>query len=317
MIYTFYSFKGGVGRTMALANVAELFYRAGLKVLMVDWDLESPGLEQFFPIHMEMLLETPGVMDMLLEYKRRMAAGLTGSEREEHLLADVLEASLVEVYPDASGTGRLWLFPAGKRLNEHLAKYARSILTFDWLDFYQNWEGEVFFEWLRKQFERIADIVLIDSRTGMTEIGGVCTYQLADVIVMLCAPNRQNLNGTCEMAQRFRGPWVQELRSRRSLDVLIVPARIELGESALLDKFHEEFVRLFEPFVPRERGIDIHQLWQAGIPYIPKYAFAESVAVREVELASTAPMAASFRQLSQLMARLWSGASYLESTSER
>ncbi len=48
MIYTFYSYKGGVGRTMALANVAELFLRQGRRVLMIDWDLEAPGLEQFF-----------------------------------------------------------------------------------------------------------------------------------------------------------------------------------------------------------------------------------------------------------------------------
>jgi cellulose biosynthesis protein BcsQ len=41
MIYTFYSYKGGVGRSMALVNIAELFYQAGLKVLMVDLDLES------------------------------------------------------------------------------------------------------------------------------------------------------------------------------------------------------------------------------------------------------------------------------------
>src|SRR4051794_39095955 len=54
MIYTFYSYKGGVGRTMALANVAEVFYRAGLRVLMVDWDLESPGLERYFPEQQEM-----------------------------------------------------------------------------------------------------------------------------------------------------------------------------------------------------------------------------------------------------------------------
>src|SRR5260370_4632282 len=48
MIYTFYSFKGGVGRSMALANVAEWLYLQGLRVVMVDWDLEAPGLETFF-----------------------------------------------------------------------------------------------------------------------------------------------------------------------------------------------------------------------------------------------------------------------------
>ena len=45
IIYTFYSFKGGVGRTMALANVAALLAKWGYSVLVVDWDLEAPGLE--------------------------------------------------------------------------------------------------------------------------------------------------------------------------------------------------------------------------------------------------------------------------------
>ena len=48
MIYTFYSYKGGVGRSMAMANVAECFCQQGLDVLMIDWDLEAPGLESFF-----------------------------------------------------------------------------------------------------------------------------------------------------------------------------------------------------------------------------------------------------------------------------
>ena len=47
-IVTFYSYKGGVGRSMALANIAVLLARRGLKVLMVDWDFEAPGLDRYF-----------------------------------------------------------------------------------------------------------------------------------------------------------------------------------------------------------------------------------------------------------------------------
>jgi MinD-like ATPase involved in chromosome partitioning or flagellar assembly len=39
MIYTFYSYKGGVGRSMALANIEEWFYLQGLRVVMIDWVL--------------------------------------------------------------------------------------------------------------------------------------------------------------------------------------------------------------------------------------------------------------------------------------
>ncbi len=47
-VVTFYSFKGGVGRTMALANVAWILASRGKRVLAVDWDVEAPGLHSYF-----------------------------------------------------------------------------------------------------------------------------------------------------------------------------------------------------------------------------------------------------------------------------
>jgi cellulose biosynthesis protein BcsQ len=44
---TFYSFKGGVGRTMSLLNVACILAGRGRRVLMIDFDLEAPGLTLF------------------------------------------------------------------------------------------------------------------------------------------------------------------------------------------------------------------------------------------------------------------------------
>ena len=40
---TFYSFKGGVGRTMALINAAAILAGRGRRVLMIDFDLEAPA----------------------------------------------------------------------------------------------------------------------------------------------------------------------------------------------------------------------------------------------------------------------------------
>ena len=99
MIFTFYSFKGGVGRTMALANVAELLYQRGLKVLMVDFDLEAPGLERFFDVsnqdekpekrNIPEVLYSPnevidhrGVIDLLLSYKQSYSFHLPNQESE-------------------------------------------------------------------------------------------------------------------------------------------------------------------------------------------------------------------------------------------
>ena len=46
-IITFYSYKGGSGRTMALSNVAWILASNGCRVLLIDWDLDAPGLHRF------------------------------------------------------------------------------------------------------------------------------------------------------------------------------------------------------------------------------------------------------------------------------
>jgi hypothetical protein len=111
MIYTFYSYKGGVGRSMAVANVAEWLYRQGLRVVMVDWDLEAPGLESFFyqsKQELDAVRSQLGLIDMLTAYKRMFprlplprtqTPGAPGQPAREHLAATlaVLEERLPPV----------------------------------------------------------------------------------------------------------------------------------------------------------------------------------------------------------------------------
>lgn len=52
MFITFYSYKGGVGRSLALANIACLMAEDEehpQRVLVWDFDLEAPGLYKLFP----------------------------------------------------------------------------------------------------------------------------------------------------------------------------------------------------------------------------------------------------------------------------
>ena len=69
-VITFYSFKGGVGRTMALANVAfRLADVHALDVVAVDWDLEAPGLHTFFGVSSETASASRGVLDYFEEWR--------------------------------------------------------------------------------------------------------------------------------------------------------------------------------------------------------------------------------------------------------
>src|SRR5258708_5542744 len=68
-VVTFYSYKGGTGRTMAVANVAWILASNGCKVLTIDWDLEAPGLHRYFQPFLEdpELASTPGMMDYFVD----------------------------------------------------------------------------------------------------------------------------------------------------------------------------------------------------------------------------------------------------------
>src|SRR5262245_55706456 len=70
-IITFYSYKGGTGRSMVMANVAHILTTgesyASPKVLLIDWDLEAPGLERFFGAS---AAAAPGLIDYLTDMKR-------------------------------------------------------------------------------------------------------------------------------------------------------------------------------------------------------------------------------------------------------
>ncbi len=66
---------------------------------------------------------------------------------------------------------------------------------------YENQHGYLFFEDTKLQWEESIkpDYVLIDSRTGHTDVGGICTRQFADAVVLMFAPNKQNLGSASRM----------------------------------------------------------------------------------------------------------------------
>jgi cellulose biosynthesis protein BcsQ/energy-coupling factor transporter ATP-binding protein EcfA2 len=273
MICTFYSYKGGVGRSMALANVADRLCRQRLKTLIIDFDLEAPGLERFFPIETQAARQNQGLLDLLVAYKLAMSQPVGRGTRD----FQKLERYIFPIYFELPGGGSLHLLPAGMRADEaQLSNYAYQLRTFDWQEFYFDWGGELFFQWLTLEIGKRYDVALVDSRTGVTEMGGVCAYQLADVLVMLCAPNAQNLLGTREVLRNFNSERVRALRKNRALNVLVAPARVQ-QDSPELDKFRSAFA-VFEDSAPvllKAMGLSF---WDLMMPYDPAFAFEERLA---------------------------------------
>jgi len=295
VIYTFYSYKGGVGRSMALANVGKWLALQGVRVVMIDWDLEAPGLESFFSSSQEevdRIREELGVIDLLTAYKTQ-APTLDLPETGRDTVVDALQEQLPPLKPvlvpiDVGETSAapLWLLPAGWRRGDRFGDYATAVQTFDWRGFYADYHGEAYFEWMRRQLlaPDLADIVLIDSRTGVTEMGGVCTRQLADVVVSFCVPNIQNLEGVADMVASFKRPDIASTRGR-DLEVVVVPTRIDQSEIDRRNLFEREFRSRMDGYTPFAFQKFNRQFWDLKIPYISKYAYEEVLAIGAREAA--------------------------------
>lgn len=266
---------------MALANAADILARMGFRVLMIDFDLEAPGLEHYFPVDQKLIRAHAGLFDLILNYKAAMASSLTTGQQVQDFrrLQDLF---IVSIYPRLPSGGKLDLMPAGCRgTDEQLSEYALGLRQFDWQDFYFNFGGEVFFEWLRRSLNlKLYDAVLVDSRTGVTEMGGICAYQLADTIIVMCASNQQNLDGTRDVVNNFFSHRVQTLRAGRELKLLVVPSRVEMRDQTLLTDFRDRFKHMFEERIPKELTEAGMTYWDLMIPYEPRNAFQERVIVQ-------------------------------------
>src|SRR5437870_4968451 len=83
-VITFYSYKGGTGRSMSLANVAWILASSGKRVLVIDWDLEAPGLHRYFAPFLpdRELAATDGVIDFVYRYVEAALAPEAGEDAE-------------------------------------------------------------------------------------------------------------------------------------------------------------------------------------------------------------------------------------------
>jgi MinD-like ATPase involved in chromosome partitioning or flagellar assembly len=206
-ITTFYSFKGGVGRTQALVNVGAELAQRGRRVLLVDFDLEAPGIDTYpLPRPKD---PTPGVVEFVTDY-------LESGEAPD------ASRYIYESPGVGQNGGRLWIMSAGNQDDT----YARRLGEINWNQLYVERSGYLLFEDLKMQWQEVLapDYVFIDSRTGHSDVSGICTRQLPDAVVIVFFPTDQNLRGLPKVVHDIRS---EEMGPRRKkIDVLFAMANI-------------------------------------------------------------------------------------------
>ena len=299
-VITFYSYKGGTGRTMALANIAYLMAKrrapwSERDVLMLDWDLEAPGLHRYArQLLVKRLAEAeraettldahPGLIDLFLELDDRIPQtddpyqGQTAEEARAAFAEIALDRFIIPT--DQPG---LFLLKAGRFDDD----YSYRVNTFDWERLYVRSPRlmRVFAEILAERFA----YVLIDSRTGVTDISNICTMLMPDKLVLVFTPNRQSLTGVkhlIEQAVAYR----EQADDPRPLGVFPLPSRIDVSLPRLERTWRrgdagagiQGYQPLFEALFTRvydlkECNLDAY-FDEVKIQHVADYAYGEEIA---------------------------------------
>jgi cellulose biosynthesis protein BcsQ len=295
-ILTFYSYKGGTGRTMALANVAWILAANGRRVLAVDWDLESPGLHRYFHPFLtdKKLRSSRGVIDLIRDFASAAVdpnATFASDEEWYRRYADVEReaVSLAWRFPDF---GVIDLLPAGQQD----PSYSSAVSTFDWPAFYERLNGGIFLQALRDNMRQHYDYVLIDSRTGLSDTAGICTVHLPDVVVDCFTLSEQSIDGAVSVADS-----IANQRRAEPIRIRPVPMRVEDAEQLKLEA-GRDYARLrFGPYL----GLDAEaadQYWgDVEIPYKPFFAYEEILAVFGERSRQEHSLLASFERLTNAL----------------
>ena len=307
-VVTFYSFKGGTGRTMALANVAWILAANGLRVLVADWDLESPGLHKFLQPFLDAdVSDKPGIVDFIRRYEWAAADARikpedleTGSE-ESRLAARRAVTGLIDLHIglgmdyalpvdwDFPSPGALHFLSPGKQQN---GDYEKTLSALDWDNFYDRLHGGPFFDALRDQMKREYDYVLIDSRTGLSDVADVCTVHLPDVVVDCFTLSSQGIEGAAMIAKTI------PKHTDRYIRILPVPMRIDHAEKEKADAGQAFAARKFDGLPAGMSEMERREYW-AGVevPYQAFYAYEETLAVFGDRPGSPNSMLSSFERI--------------------
>ncbi|HEX9621897.1 MAG TPA: tetratricopeptide repeat protein [Polyangiaceae bacterium] len=272
---TFYSFKGGVGRSMALINTAGILAGRGFHVLVIDLDLEAPGLSYLDPAAPALPdpsdLSVPwtepvhrlhlGFVDLLSDAKQRGKDADLFTLDPKDLAERYTQAYRLPEELQAEG-GSVHIMPAGK-LDD---SYARRFDALNLRGLYQEGLGEPLIRAFKKTFAEcgVYDYVLVDSRTGFSDEAGICTRDLADYLMILSGLNRQNVEGTAEFLKALRAAT---LGKAPTFDIILSP--VPNGEDALLDDREEKAKAAFQNAWQHEVELELQ------IPYHPQLALTE------------------------------------------
>lgn len=249
-IVSFFSFKGGGGRTSALAATALALARNGHRVAIVDLDLEAPGLATIF---LPDSLSDSGVIDYLLEKP---------IQKKDWRLRTIPISNQVLLGTNGQ---TIHLFPAGTVDRNYLEKIAR-------LDFQNlvNSNLQSIMKEMLTELEaniRPLDFILMDARAGFHDIGGLAITNLSHSVVMFGTQSRQSWAGLTHVIRHLAKPETDD-RLPLILVHAMAPAIGISGRGKELASFREQAYLIFKDNYYSESE-DVPNSNDESAPFLP------------------------------------------------
>lgn len=229
----FFSIKGGVGRSAALAALALTMAQSGMRVLVLDLDLESPGLST-----------------SLLPEDRQPEFGIT-----DWLVEDLVDNGIIIIESmistsNLSRDGEIFIVPAhGRNPGEYVSKLARVWMPKVNADgSRENWSKRLQRLIANLETKIRPDVILIDSRAGIDEVAASCVTDLGARLVLLFAiDGSQTWGGYRILFDHWgRSGVVTKIRDRLQVVAAMVP---ELDRLSYIDGLREGAYNLFSEFL--------------------------------------------------------------------
>lgn len=283
---TFYSYKGGTGRTLAVANVAIYLSRFNLNVCIMDFDLGGPGLHYKFPDAIKDSAIKQGLLDYIYEFVDRK------------VVPKSLNDFSVQIVEPSQSRGEIRLIPAGTIS----ASYGKKLAAIDWhsLFYEETSEGIPFFldlkEKIREEFT--PDYLLVDSRTGITEMGGICTSILPEKVVFFVVNNHESIEGTRRILRGIQ--MIERSPNEKPIKAIFALTRVPFPKTTNDKKIEDSIVKsilsfLNEPVEDLEVQLNVQHVFI--IHSDRELELSESLSISETGIIEKTPLLHDYLRL--------------------
>jgi hypothetical protein len=195
-IISFYSFKGGLGRTTAMVLSAISLAREGKKVVMVDFDLEAPGLASIFSTDNPEYLSVNGVVEFLI------ALNANRNDYQNILFDDYYFVINQQRLVGTKG-GEIVVIPAAATDNNHSNDYIEKLSKLNLqIGNSNNFAPDILLSVIEENLK--PDYIFIDTRTGINDIGGMVINRYSSKAFLFFYGNQQNMFGLLTIIAKLK-----------------------------------------------------------------------------------------------------------------